>query len=169
MLRRKGLLLFYLVTGFLAVLFFSLSILYSNYHGRMRDDEALNTFQISLPVMPGGTVPLGGGIESLRKSDPEKLINPLPMTRAVIEQGRKNYGYYCVHCHGPRFDGKATVGQSFYPLPTDLLDPLVLDQKDGELFFTISLGYQRHPPLYFTAATEDLWAAIRYLRAMARR
>ncbi|MBI4762987.1 MAG: hypothetical protein HY787_00070 [Deltaproteobacteria bacterium] len=168
MLWRKGLLFFCLVAGFLAVLFFLTSILYSNYYGRMRDDEALNAFQISLPAMPGGTIPLGGGIESLRKSDPEKLINPLPMTTAVIERGRRNYGYYCVHCHGPGFDGKATVGQSFYPLPTDLLDPLVLSQEDGPLFFTISLGYQRHPPLYFTAAAEDLWSVIHYLRAMAQ-
>ena len=73
MLWRKNLLFFCLLTGFLAVLLFSLSILYSNYYGRMRDDEALNTFQMSLPVMPRGTIPLGGGIESLRKSDPGKV------------------------------------------------------------------------------------------------
>jgi mono/diheme cytochrome c family protein len=168
MLWRKSLLFFCLLAGFLAVLLFSLSILYSNYYGRMRDDEALNTFQMSLPVMPRGTIPLGGGIESLRKSDPDKLINPLPMTKAVIDRGRKGYGFYCVQCHGPRLDGMATVGQSFYPLPANLLDPLVLSQEDGPLFFTISLGYQRHPPLYATVAREDLWAVIRYLRAMAQ-
>ena len=74
------------------------------------------------------------------------------MTRAVIDRGRKSYGYYCVQCHGPRLNGKATVGQSFYPLPTDLLDPRVQAQKDGELFFKISLGYKRQPPLYATVA-----------------
>jgi mono/diheme cytochrome c family protein len=168
MLWKKYLLFFCLVTGFLVVLLFSLSILYSNYYGRMRDDDALNTFQISLPVMPRGTIPLGGGIESLRKSAPDKLINPLPLTRAAIDQGRKGYGYYCVQCHGARLDGKATVGQSFYPLPADLLDPRVQAQKDGELFFKISLGYKRQPPLYATVAREDLWAVINYLRAMAQ-
>ena len=168
MLWRKSLLFFCLLSGFLAVLLFSLSILYSNYYGRMRDDEALNTFQMSLPVMPRGTIPLGGGIESLRKSDPDKLINPLPITRGVLDQGRKSYGYYCVQCHGPRLDGKATVGQSFYPLPADLLDPRVQDQKDGELFLKISLGYKRQPPLYATVAREDLWAVINYLRATAQ-
>ncbi len=168
MLRKKGLLFFCLITGFLAVLFFSLSILYSNYYGRMRNDEALNPYQISLPVMPGGTIPLGGGIESLRKSDPAQLINPLPMTGAVIDRGRKSYGYYCIQCHGPGFDGKATVGQSFYPLPSDLLDPRVQDQKDGELFYKISLGHKRQPPLFATVATDDRWAVINYLRAMAQ-
>lgn len=165
---RKGLLFFCLVTGFLAVLFFFLSLWYSNYYGRMRNDEALNPFQIALPVMPKGTLPLGGGIESLRKSDPEKLINPLPPTKEVIEQGRKSYGYYCIQCHGPGFDGKATVGQSFYPLPADLLHPQLQNQKDGELFLKVSLGYKRQPPLYATVAQEDLWAVIHYLRAVAR-
>ncbi|MGA3086104.1 MAG: c-type cytochrome [Thermodesulfobacteriota bacterium] len=165
---RKMLLFFCLLTGFLVILLFFLSLLYSNYYGRMRDDEALNTFQISLPVMPKGTIPLGGGRESLRKSDPDKLINPLPITKAVIEQGRKSYNYFCVQCHGPGLDGKATVGQSFYPLPTDLLDPQVKAQTDGKLFFKISLGYKRQPPLYATIATEDLWAVINYLRAMAQ-
>jgi mono/diheme cytochrome c family protein len=165
---RKYLLFFCLVAGCLAVLLFSLSILYSNYYGRMRDDEALNAYQISLPVMPGGTVPIGGGIESLRKSDPVKLINPLPMTASIIDRGRKSYGYYCVQCHGTGLDGKATVGQSFYPLPSDLLAPRVQDQKDGELFYKISLGNKRQPPLFATVATEDRWAVINYLRAMAR-
>ena len=168
MLWRKYLLFFCLAAGFLALLLFSLAILYSNYYGRMRDDEALNTFQMSLPVMPRGTIPLGGGIESLRKSDPDKLTNPLPMTRTVIDRGRKSYDYYCVQCHGPRLNGMATVGQSFYPLPTDLLDPRVQAQKDGELFFKISLGYKRQPPLYATVAREDLWTVIHYLRAMAQ-
>ena len=168
MLWKKSLLFFCLLSGFLAILLFSLSILYSNYYGRMRDDEALNTFQMSLPVMPKGTVPLGGGIESLKKSDPDKLINPLPLTRAVIDRGRKCYGFYCVQCHGPGLNGMATVGQSFYPLPTDLMDPRVQSQKDGELLQKLSLGYKRQPPLHATVAREDLWAIIRYIRAIAQ-
>ena len=63
---RKILLLMGLALGLLVTLLFILSILISNYSGRMRDDEALNTFQISLPTMPQGTIPLGGGIEALR-------------------------------------------------------------------------------------------------------
>ncbi len=157
-----------LALGLLVTLLFILSILISNYSGRMRDDEALNTFQISLPTMPRGTIPLGGGIESLRTTDPKRLINPLPLTQAVIDRGRRSYLAYCLPCHGPRLDGRATVGQSFYPLPTYLLDPKVQGQKDGELFSKISLGYKRQPPLYATIAAEDRWAVITYLRALAK-
>ncbi len=156
------------IVGLWAFAGFVLSILYSNYYGRMRDDEAVNTFQISMPVMPRGTIPFGGGIETLRRSDPKGLINPLSPTQAVLDQGRTSYLYYCVQCHGPRLDGKATVGQSFHPLPANLLDPRVLAQTDGELFYKISLGFKRQPPLYSTVAPEDRWAVIHYLRALAK-
>ena len=165
---RKIFILSGLAVGLLAFFLFFLSILVSNYSGRMRNDEAVNTYQISFPIMPKGAIPLGGGIETLRTSNPRHLINPLPLTRAIIDRGRQSYLYYCVQCHGPGLDGKATVGQSFYPLPTFLLDPRVQAQSDGELFLKISLGYKRQPPLYATVAQEDLWAVIHYLRAVAR-
>ncbi len=157
-----------LSVGVLAFCLFWFSIFYSNYYGRMRDDEAINTFQISMPVMPKGTIPVDGGIETLRKSNPKKLINPLPMTQAIIDRGRQSYLYYCVQCHGPGLDGKATVGQSFYPLPTYLLDPKVQARTDGELFYNMSLGFKRQPALYATVAAEDRWAIIHYLRALAK-
>ncbi len=165
---RKAFLITGLVTGLLAFSLFFLSILISNYYGRMRDDEAINTFQLSLPIMPTGTIPLGGGIETLRRSNPKQWVNPLPMTPAIVGQGKRSYLYFCVHCHGPGFDGKATVGQSFYPLPTYLLDPKVQTQSDGELFYKISLGQKRQPPLYATISAEDRWAVIHYLRARAK-
>ncbi|MGC1402096.1 MAG: hypothetical protein WA974_04130, partial [Thermodesulfobacteriota bacterium] len=91
---RKGFIISALVAGLVAFSLFVLSILFSNYYGRMRNDEAINTFQISLPIMPSGTIPLGGGIETLRRSNPKQLINPLPMTQAIIDQGKRSYLYY---------------------------------------------------------------------------
>lgn len=165
---RKAFILSGLAAGLLTFFLFFLSILVSNYTGRMRDDEAINTFQISMPIMPKGTIPLGGGIETLRRTNPKQLINPWPTTQAIIDRGKRSYLYYCVPCHGPRLDGKATVGQSFYPLPTYLLDPKVLAQSDGELFYKISLGNKRQPALFATVAAEDRWAVINYLRALAK-
>jgi hypothetical protein len=165
---RKIALLSIPVMALAGVTIFSLSLLYSNYFGHMRNDEAINTFQISMPSMPAGSLPVGGGIESLKNSDPRGLRNPLPMNREVLEEGRRGYLYYCVQCHGPHLDGKATVGQSFYPLPATLLAPQVQDQSDGELFYRISLGYKRQPPLYATMTEKERWAVIHYLRALAR-
>jgi mono/diheme cytochrome c family protein len=168
MFRRNKLLVFCLIMGIGVISLFAFSLWTSNYYGRMRDDQALNTFQTALPKMPTGTIPVGGGLESLRKSVPGQLINPLSSTPAILDQGRRSYGFFCVQCHGPKFDGKGTVGQSFYPLPTDLLDPKVQARKDGELFYAISLGNKRQPPLYATVAEEDHWAVIHYLRTVAK-
>jgi hypothetical protein len=58
------------------------------------------------------------------------------------------------------------VGQSFAPLPTDLADPRVQAQADGELFAKVSLGYRRHPPLADTVSEPDRWAVIAYVRSL---
>jgi len=138
-----------------------------NYE-RMNDQESIRTYATVIPESPGGTVPYGGGIEILKRLDPRSLKNPLPDSPASVEQGKTAYGYFCVQCHGPQADGKGTVGQSFAPLPTSLRNSAVQSQEDGVLFFKISLGFRRHPPLASTVSTDDRWATVRYIRSLAK-
>ncbi|MBI5441816.1 MAG: hypothetical protein HY900_11475 [Deltaproteobacteria bacterium] len=138
-------------------------------YARMKDDDALDTYQSEFPAAPKGTVPVGGGVEVLRTADAAKLVNPVPASPEAVEQGRRAYAYFCIPCHGPLLDGNGTVGQSFAPLPTDLRSRLVQDQPDGKLFRKISLGYARHPPLAETVAERDRWAILRDLRALGPR
>lgn len=137
-------------------------------YARMTDDEAVNTYQTVMPSMPKHTVPVDGGLERLRISEPRSLVNPLPFAPPSIDQGRVAYGYYCVHCHGAKADGQGTVGQSFSPLPANLTQPPVQSQADGELFVKTSLGYKRCPPLAQTVAENDRWAIINYLRSLVK-
>ena len=65
-----------------------------------------------------------------------------------------------------RLTANGTAGQSFYPLPANLAGSYVQQQKDGELFYKISLGYRRHPPLYYTVAETDRWLVINYIRSL---
>ncbi len=133
-------------------------------YARMREDEALQTYQAVFPVMPKETIPVTGGIEVLAASNPESLVNPIPPSPETVETGRESYGFYCIQCHGPAADGKATVGQSFVPLPTNLKLPYVQSQSDGMLFYKISLGFLRHPPLAETVAEKRRWAVINFIR-----
>jgi len=135
-------------------------------YARMSDDEAVNTYGKKMPAAPEHTVPVSGGIEELKATDPNRLHNPLATTPVTIAQGRTAYGYYCLHCHGPMADGNGTVGQSFSPLPADLRLAPVQNQSDGQLFTKTSLGYQRCPPLALTIAEADRWAIINYLRTL---
>jgi hypothetical protein len=136
-------------------------------YGRMKDDEAINTYQTSLPDMPQKTVPTEDGNERFKEAMPHDLKNPLPYSQAVVERGKERYAFYCIQCHGPKADGAGTVGQSFAPLPTHLLRSYVQKQNDGQLFVKISLGFRRHPPLASTVSEEDRWAIIHWLRSLA--
>jgi len=135
-------------------------------YGRMYDQESVRTHEKKMPEPPSGTIPFSGGIEVLSRSDPKALKNPAPPTASEVSRGKAAYFNYCVHCHGPRADGRGTVGQSFAPLPTNLTGPEVLTQTDGELYYKISLGYGRHPALATTVAEADRWAVIHYLRSL---
>ena len=111
-------------------------------------------------------LPISGGVEVLSRTEPKDLKNPVSPTVPAISQGKDAYFNYCVHCHGVKADGNGTVGQSFAPLPSNLTDPQVLDQSDGELFSKISLGFGRHPALANTVSETDRWSIIFYLRSL---
>jgi mono/diheme cytochrome c family protein len=147
---------------------FMLPMLWACDYGRMYEDEAIHTYQTIMPEMPKRTVPVGGGVQVLRETKPDDLSNPVAYSEASIQRGKETYGYYCIQCHGPRADGRGTVGQSFAPLPANLKDPTVQGQSDGSLFSRISLGFNRHPPLWYTVAEHDRWAVVNYIRSLVR-
>ncbi len=135
-------------------------------YGRMNDQESVRTYEKKMPSGPQGTIPISGGVEVLSRTEPKDLKNPVSPTVPAISRGKAAYFNYCVHCHGPKADGNGTVGQSFAPLPSNLADPQVLDQSDGELFSKISLGFGRHPALANTVSETDRWSMISYLRSL---
>lgn len=137
--------------------------------GHMKKDEAVHTYERTLPDMPKRSIPVDGGIQILREANPLELRNPVPDGVQMVDRGRERYSFYCQQCHGVKADGNGTVGQSFAPLPTNLKGRTVQEQTDGELFYKISLGFNRHPPLYYTITEENRWAIIRYLRSIADR
>lgn len=136
-------------------------------YARMREDEAIQTYETSFPEMPKKTIPLGPSIEVLQQTTPDSLKNPLGLSQETVDLGRQRYGFYCRQCHGTKADGYGTVGQSFAPLPTNLKSSTVQGHSDGELFYRISLGWLRHPPLIHTAASDEIWAIIHYMRFLA--
>ena len=149
-------------------MFLLLQLLCACDYGKMKEDEAIHTYRAFVPEMPAKTIPTGGGIQVLRESNPEELVNPVAFNEESVQRGREAYGYYCIQCHGPSADGLSTVGQSFAPLPANLKDANVQDQSDGSLFYRISLGFNRHPPLWYTVAEENRWAIVNYIRSLAR-
>ena len=137
-------------------------------YARMNEQEAIQTYREKMPEAPEKTVPVTGGLAALRGTPPDQLKNPLPSNPFSVQQGREGYGHYCIMCHGLKGDGNGTVGQSFYPLPTDLTSARVQGQSDGRLFHTITLGLGRHPSLGFMLTEKDRWAIIYYIRSLKK-
>ncbi len=150
------------------LLFFFFEVFPGCDYARMKDQESVRTYEAQFPEMPEGSIPITGGEAVLKNSKPESLRNPLPYTQEVVQNGKTAYGYFCVMCHGEKADGRGTVGQSFAPLPADLNSPYVQEQADGPLFYKISFGFKRHPPLADTVAVEDRWAILHYIRSLKR-
>jgi len=138
-------------------------------YGRMNEQESIRTHETSIPEMPRGIIPASGASAVRQETQPENLRNPLAATSESVLRGGKGYSYFCAMCHGPQADGNGTVGQSFYPLPTNLKSHYVQEQPDGMLFHKISLGYKRHPPLASTVSEEDRWAIIHYIRSLGKK
>jgi mono/diheme cytochrome c family protein len=136
-------------------------------YARMKNDEAVDLYEMEFPPMPRGVVPQGGGVHPA-DLDPDRIENPLEATPKVILAGKQTYHFYCRQCHGPSGDGKGTVGQSFAPLPTDLRSEYVRRQTDGRIFERIGKGYKRHPPLAYTVSIKDRWAVVLYIRSLVK-
>jgi cytochrome c5 len=89
--------------------------------GRMWQTPAIKPHEKPIPVMAAGSVPVTGG-EALYRTAVAETITPtfLLTEPAAIAAGKTAYQRYCIQCHGQKFDGYGTVGQSFAPPPGDL-------------------------------------------------
>ncbi len=144
----------------------ALANLVSCDYARMREQESVRTWEERMPDMPANSIPVAGGYQVLaRTADPSTLKNKVPATPQTVERGRLAYAYFCIQCHGVELNGFGTVGQSFSPLPADLTSGDVLDQSDGELYYKIRIGSNRHPALFDTISEADTWSVVNYMRA----
>jgi mono/diheme cytochrome c family protein len=145
---------------------FMLAVLTGCDYGRMYDQDSVKTYERKMPAVDQRTIPMNNGFQALRAADPRAITNPVPYGLSSIEYGKQVYSYFCIQCHGPKADGRGTVGQSLSPLPTDLASPAAQTQKDGELYVKIRLGFKRHPELFATVSDEDAWAVVNYIRSL---
>jgi len=96
------------------------------------------------------------------------ILTPVKPAQAMLAKGEKDYQAFCSHCHGPKMDGLGTVGQSFFPLPTDLAGEKTVAMSDGELFAFISYGGKKAPALASSMSVESREAVIRYIRRIQK-
>lgn len=126
--------------------------------------------QKALPRPPvPGTIPRGYVPYRLTSHEEAgtALMNPLPMSRAILVRGQTIFNSYCLACHGPAGEGDGTVVPPF-PRPPSLQSDKIRGYPDGSIFHIISRGQNLMPSYASQISPDDRWAVIHYLRVLQR-
>jgi mono/diheme cytochrome c family protein len=138
---------------------------------------------LSMRAAPEGTVPreritlnprltTGRDPDGPMQMNAEPLPNyvatvPVPMSRKLLELGRKRYDITCGTCHGPLADGKSIVGsQMALRPPPSLVDPKYVAKPAGYIFEVASKGFGMMASYAAELTVEERWAVVAYLRAL---
>jgi mono/diheme cytochrome c family protein len=69
-----------------------------------------------------------------------QATNPVPLTQAVLTEGREHFADHCAVCHGNDGGGQTDMGRGLYPKAPDMRLPATQDLSDAELFYIIENG-----------------------------
>jgi hypothetical protein len=95
-------------------------------------------------------------------------VNPLRVTRQLMERGQQRYQINCLPCHGPDGDGKGITSKYGMIGQANFHDRRFIDMADGEIFNTITHGKNLMGAYGANVVVQDRWAIIAYVRALQR-
>jgi mono/diheme cytochrome c family protein len=90
---------------------------------------------------------------------------PLPVTRQLVELGRKRFDITCATCHGPLGDGNSIVANQMSLRPPPSLHKYN-DRAPGYIFEVISKGFGLMASYAAEMTVEERWAVVAYVRAL---
>jgi cytochrome c5 len=144
----------------------------------MHDQPKLNAFRESAFFADGrgmrpavaGTVARGHLPPAF--STPEEagimLSNPLPLTQAIAERGRRVFNDHCAICHGLVGNGVPLLSRAYGGKPGNFLSNEIRARPNGHYFGVLMLGKNAMPSYAADLDTDDRWAAVHYIRILQR-
>ncbi len=109
---------------------------------------------VALPLVTGGG-PAGKLLDRI----------PVPVTRQLVETGRKRYEIVCAACHGLLGDGQSAVARNMSLRPPPSLHQF-RQFPDGWYYQVVSLGFGLMPSYAAELPVEERWAIVAYVRAL---
>ena len=96
----------------------------------------------------------------------QELENPFANDASVLEDGKRLYDIYCMHCHGDMGDGKGHLytSQKYLYLPADLNSEKIRTNPDGEIFQVITVGYGVMGAHGAQILPDERWKIVSYIR-----
>jgi len=93
--------------------------------------------------------------------------NPIKLTDASVDRGKKVYKTQCALCHGEKGDGKGDLATEMTLAIPDFSKPDALAKRtDGELFAIIGTGKDPMPSQKGRMTEPQVWNLVNYLRAL---
>ncbi len=119
---------------------------------------------------PAGTVPRASMpiLDTIPDDAANTLIDPLPVTTAVLERGRAVFNLHCAVCHDRLGSGHPWLDSTYQAFPVDLESDPIREATDGTLYWVISQGIRTMPGYAADIPPDDRWAVVRYIRALQR-
>ncbi len=97
----------------------------------------------------------------------EELQNPYSLKdQAALQRGEVVYTNFCLPCHGAAGKGDGPVVSRGYPPPPPLFSSMVVNMKDGEIFYVVTYGQRNMPSHATQISREDRWKVILYIRTL---
>jgi len=98
------------------------------------------------------------------------LINPLPISKENISNGKKLYQTQCIQCHGILGEGNGSISQSLAPRPANLsLTRQLPIATDSFFFWTLSEGGQMYntamPAFGKQLSDKEIWQLSLYIKS----
>jgi mono/diheme cytochrome c family protein len=90
---------------------------------------------------------------------------PVPVTRALLQLGRKRFDITCATCHGPLGDGDSIVARQMALRPPPSLHKYV-DRPAGYFYEVITKGFGMMASYAGELNVEERWAVVAYIRAL---
>jgi len=136
---------------------------------------------LTMQAPPEGTVPreritLNAPVTTGREPDGPIQTNgeplpvyvktvPIPVTRKLLDLGRKRYDITCGTCHGPLGDGDSIVATQMSLRPPPSLHRYI-DKPAGYIFEVATKGFGMMASYAAELPVEERWAVVAYIRAL---
>jgi len=92
---------------------------------------------------------------------------PLKVDSRLMHAGREKFDIYCAVCHGPTGGGDG-VTFNYGIAAANLQSSLYRDRPDGNLYNTITNGFNTMLGYGDKLTVEERWAVVAYVRALQR-
>jgi hypothetical protein len=92
---------------------------------------------------------------------------PRPLTRELLQAGRRAYDEICATCHGVLGDGHSVVAEKMeLRRPPSFFEPRLLALPVGRIFEVAGHGYGLMPGFAATLDVDQRWAVVAYVQAL---